>query len=148
MRWPMHRRSFLTLLGSAAAAWPIAASGQMEGRARRVGVLMAFAEKDLEAQARITAFRDGLLKLGWVEGRNLQMEVRWAGPDTYQIDRFAQELSLNNQNLFFHQIRPRPPHCCDIRATYRSCLGLYRIHSAAASSKVFHDQAGTLLVLW
>ena len=63
------RREFITLLGGAAAAWPLAARAQQPERMRRVGVLMGIT-KDAEGQARVAAFRDGLTDLGWIEGRN------------------------------------------------------------------------------
>ena len=74
----MRRREFITLLGGAAMAWPLAARGQQSGQMRRIGVLMPFAKDDPEAQARIAAFVQGLQKLGWTEGRNLQIEYRWS----------------------------------------------------------------------
>ena len=78
----MKRRDFITLLGGA-AAWPLAASAQQE-RMRRIGVLMALAANDPDAQIRITAFVQGLQQLGWVDGRNVHIDTRWAGtpPDS------------------------------------------------------------------
>ena len=77
----MKRRELIRLLGGAAAAWPIAALAQQPDRMRRIGVLMGYAESDLEVQAHIAAFREGLQKLGWTEGRNIQIDTRWAAPD-------------------------------------------------------------------
>ena len=69
----MKRREFITLLGGAAATWPFAARAQPPDRMRRIGVLMAYAEGDQEAgQTRVAAFREGLQKLGWTEGRNVR----------------------------------------------------------------------------
>ena len=68
----MRRREFIALLGGTAAAWPLAARAQQPDRVRRIGVLMAYPEDDLEAQAQFAAFRDGLQKLGWMEGRKSQ----------------------------------------------------------------------------
>jgi hypothetical protein len=77
----MRRRSFITLLGGA-AAWPLAARAQQQpGRMRRIGVLLTNAEADPEGQARFQVFRQGLADLGWVEGRNVRIDVRWAGGD-------------------------------------------------------------------
>src|SRR6266446_2603138 len=70
---PVKRRSFIALLGGAAAAWPLAARAQQGDRVRRIGVLMGYAESDLEAQAHIAAFREELQKLGWTQGRNTQI---------------------------------------------------------------------------
>jgi putative ABC transport system substrate-binding protein len=74
----MRRRDFITLLGGAAAALPLAARGQQSGRVRRVGVLVG-AENDAETQARVAAFRQGLAALGWIEGRNLHVDYRFGG---------------------------------------------------------------------
>jgi putative ABC transport system substrate-binding protein len=71
-----RRRDFITLLGGAAAAWPVAARAQQGERVRRVSVLMPYSENDPEAQARLAALTRGLLDLGWSKGRNLQIEYR------------------------------------------------------------------------
>jgi putative ABC transport system substrate-binding protein len=75
-----------------AAAWPLAARAQQPEPARRIGVLMNLSESDSEVQMRIAAFRDGLKKLGWMEGRNLQVEYRWGAGDSERIRAFAREL--------------------------------------------------------
>src|SRR5262245_4651814 len=86
----LGRRAFIGGLG-AAAAWPLAVGAQGE-RVRRVGVLMPFDQGDREGQARFQAFRQGLADLGWIEGRNLHLDVRWAGPDVAGIRNHAREL--------------------------------------------------------
>ena len=86
----MKRREFITLVGGA-AAWPLAARAQQPAM-RRIGVLVAFSQTDLEAQARITALRLGLQALGWTEGRNLRIDERWAGADTVLLSAYSQEL--------------------------------------------------------
>jgi putative ABC transport system substrate-binding protein len=73
------RREFMTLLGGAAAAWPLAARAQQPERMRRIGVLMGLVASDPEGQSRVAAFEHGLRELGWVKGRNLWIEYRWAG---------------------------------------------------------------------
>ena len=88
----MQRREFITLLGGAAAAWPLAARAQRVGRVRRIGALMSYAENDSEGQARMAAFRESLLNLGWTEGRNINLEIRWAGSSAESMQRFAKEL--------------------------------------------------------
>ena len=78
----MKRRDFITMLSGAAAAWPLAARAQQQGeRIRRIGVLMGYPEGDPQAQANVTALRQGLQDLGWTEGRNVQIDYRWAGAD-------------------------------------------------------------------
>ena len=89
----VERRKFLaTLLGGAAAVWPLAARAQQGERMRRIGVLMAFAENDREYQTNLAAFREELQKLGWTEGRNIQIDYRWAGLDLELMRRYTREL--------------------------------------------------------
>jgi putative tryptophan/tyrosine transport system substrate-binding protein len=87
----LNRREFITLLGGA-AAWPFAARAQQGERVRRIGVLMPYAESDAEAQARVAAFREGLQKLGWTEGRHVRIDYRWAGDDADRLRGYAAEL--------------------------------------------------------
>jgi putative tryptophan/tyrosine transport system substrate-binding protein len=74
----MKRRDFITLLGGAAAAWPLAARAQQAGNMRRVGVLFGRTETDPKAQRDAAIFRQELGRLGWTEGRNLRIEFRFA----------------------------------------------------------------------
>jgi len=87
----MKRREFITLIGGA-AAWPLAARAQQPSATKRVGVLMSLAESDPEGQARLIAFRDGLRQRGWVEGRNLRIDVRWTAGDAERIRASVAEL--------------------------------------------------------
>jgi ABC-type uncharacterized transport system substrate-binding protein len=87
----MKRRDFITL-GASAAAWPLAAWAQQPGRMRRVGVLMAFDENDPEAKAYLSRFRQGLAELGWTDGPNLRMDVRWASGNVDRMGMSAKEL--------------------------------------------------------
>jgi putative tryptophan/tyrosine transport system substrate-binding protein len=87
----MKRRDFITLVGGAAAAWPFAARAQQGDRARRIGVLMN-TTANTEQQQSLVAFQQELQRLGWTEGRNVQMDVRWAGGDAREIRRHAGEL--------------------------------------------------------
>src|ERR1700742_2418340 len=87
----MNRRDFISLLGGAAAVWPIAAQSQPTERIRRVVFLHGIAENDPEAKARVEAFRQGLEALGWVENRNIQIVHRFSGGDFIQIQTYAKE---------------------------------------------------------
>ena len=84
----MNKRKFITLLGGA-AAWPLAARAQ---QMRRIGVLISGDEDDPVDKARLTAFTQALAGLGWNDGRNLRMDLRWHGDDTNRIQALAQEL--------------------------------------------------------
>src|SRR5215470_9342817 len=97
----MRRRELVALLGGV-AAWPLAVRAQQPDRMRRIGVLMVYPESDREGQARVAAFRDGLQKLGWTEGRNIWIDLRWATPgDAEPIQRFAKELVALEPDLIF-----------------------------------------------
>jgi putative ABC transport system substrate-binding protein len=87
----MNRREFNTLLGGA-AAWPLAARAQQDTRVRRIGVLMPCDENDPEAKRRVSAFTQALADLGWTDGRNLRMDLRWAGGELNRSRALAQKL--------------------------------------------------------
>ncbi len=86
------RRQFISALGGAAVAWPLVARAQQPDRMRRIGVQMGPAESDGAAQSALAAFRGALAKLGWTEGSNLQIELRWGGGDPALFARNAAEL--------------------------------------------------------
>jgi putative tryptophan/tyrosine transport system substrate-binding protein len=88
----MRRREFIGLLGGAAAAWPLATGAKQAERMRRISVLMGYPEGDPQAQANVTALLQGLQSLGWIEGRNVQIDYRWAGGDPDKARTFAREL--------------------------------------------------------
>jgi putative ABC transport system substrate-binding protein len=88
----MKRREFITLLGGAAVAWPLAARAQQSERMPRIGVLVAPLESDGEAQRWISALREGLEKLGWNDGRNVRIDVRWGAGDAQRLRASAVEL--------------------------------------------------------
>lgn len=87
----LNRRHVFAFLGGT-ASWPLAARAQQREGMRRIGVLSGFAADDPEGQARIAAFRRGMQEQGWSEGRNLQIDYRWAGPDAGRIKAFAADL--------------------------------------------------------
>ena len=88
----IDRRAFITLVGGAAAAWPVATRAQSPGRVRRVAVLMGYSESDPEAKALLSAFTQGLSELGWADGRNLRMDIRWAPGSVDLMRVYAKEL--------------------------------------------------------
>jgi putative ABC transport system substrate-binding protein len=88
----MKRREFITLLGGAALAWPLAARAQQTERVRRIGVLMNTSADDPEGQARIAAFHQGLQEWGWTLGRNARIDVRWGAVDADNSRRYTAEL--------------------------------------------------------
>src|SRR5262245_53261155 len=89
----MRRREFITLLGGAAAAWPMAARAQQGERLRRIGVLMNTTAEDALGRARLIAFQQGLAQSGWTEGRNLRIDIRWTlGADGERSRGYAAEL--------------------------------------------------------
>ena len=87
----MRRREFLSVMG-AAAAWPIAVRAQPTDRVRRVAILMGYAEGDAEAKALLLEFTQALSEFGWIEGRNLRMDIRWAPGRIDLMRTFAKEL--------------------------------------------------------
>ncbi|MFZ2080068.1 MAG: ABC transporter substrate-binding protein [Xanthobacteraceae bacterium] len=98
----MRRRDFITLIGSAVATWPLDTRAQQRDRMRRVAVLMGLAEDDPETKARLAAFRQGLEKRGWSEGRNLQIEYRFApASNADQARALAQELVAGQPETIF-----------------------------------------------
>ena len=88
----MRRRDFISLVGSTAIAWPLAVRAQQPARMRRVSVLLGLNETDPEAKARVKAFRLGMRDLGWVEGRNVQFEILYAGSNPEAIKKYVAEL--------------------------------------------------------
>jgi putative tryptophan/tyrosine transport system substrate-binding protein len=97
----IRRRDFITLLGGAAAAWPLAARAQQATKLRRIGVLQALAADDAESSRRFTAFVQGLQELGWAEGRNMRIDVRWGAGDAGRIRDYAAELVALAPDVIF-----------------------------------------------
>src|SRR5437588_12769581 len=91
----MRRREFITLSAAAAAAWPLTARAQKSERMRRVGVLSSLTADDPEGQTRIKTFRDTLEGLGWIEGRNLKMDVHWSGGDPKDLRSKAADFAAD-----------------------------------------------------
>lgn len=102
----MRRREFITLIGGTAAAWSVAARAQQASPVRRIGVLMGFAESDPAARSWLAAFRAELTNLGWTEGSNLRIELRWAAADPDRIRTLAKELVDLRPDAIFGQTTP------------------------------------------
>ena len=100
----MRRREFITLIGGAAAAWPLAARAQQP--MRRIGALTPFAEGDAVAQADVTAFRERLQQLGWTDGRNVRVDYRWAAGEVGRIRTYAKELVALQPDVILARTTP------------------------------------------
>ena len=104
----MRRREFIGLLGGAAASWPLGARAQE--RVRRIGMLHAQAENDVERQQSVAVFRQELQRLGWVEGRNIQIEYRWSAGNAADTRKYAAELvALSPDVIFTSGVAPLAP---------------------------------------
>src|SRR5438105_10369643 len=101
----MRRREFIALLGGT-VAWPVVARAQQPDRVRLIGVLMAYAESDRVAQSWLAAFRGALSKLGWTEGSNLRIELRWSAGDEDRMRTLAKELVDLRPNAIFGVTTP------------------------------------------
>ena len=95
----MKRREFIALIGGATASWPFAAGAQQPQRMQRIGMLITTREDDVEGQARVALLRQGLKELGWIEGRNIKIDYRWAGGDAARAKTAAAELVSQTPDL-------------------------------------------------
>ena len=100
------RREFIATLGSAAAAWPVAARAQQGERMRRIGVLMPYAENDAEAKSHLSALAQQLKRLGWSEDRNIRIDVRYAAGIAEQYPALAKELAALQPDVFLSESTP------------------------------------------
>src|SRR6516165_8388832 len=142
----MKRRDLITLLGGSVLAWPLAARAQQPGdRVRRIGVLMAHPEGDPEFQTYVAAFRDGLQKLGWIEGHNIKIDIRWGALEDSELrQRSAKELVALQPDVILTQNTHRPPlQCCNKRAPSPSFLSSLLTRLGAASSRTSRGRAAT-----
>jgi putative tryptophan/tyrosine transport system substrate-binding protein len=102
----MRRREFITLLGGAAAVWPLAARAQQAEQMRRIGVLMNTGADESESQARLAAFMQGLQELGWTAGRNLRIDYRWSVGDAARLRKDAEQLVALRPEVILSGVGP------------------------------------------
>jgi hypothetical protein len=103
----MRRREFITLLGGATVAWPLAGAAQQPEKIRRIGVLMGAAEADPISLVRIAAFKQRLQEVGWIEGRNLRLDVLWAAGNVDRMRAGAKEIvGLRPDVIVAHTLAP------------------------------------------
>ena len=95
----MRRRDVINLLGGATVFWPFVARAQRNEQTRRVGVLMNLTETDPEGQARIAAFLQGMVQIGWTDGRNVQIDIRWGAGDPERLRKYAAELVAQSPDV-------------------------------------------------
>jgi putative tryptophan/tyrosine transport system substrate-binding protein len=102
----LRRREFIRLLGGTAGAWSFAARAQQPGGIRQIGALMAYPEKDAEAQSWVVAFREGLQQLGWTEGHNIVIATRWMTANVESLQRLSKELVASRPELILSSSTP------------------------------------------
>ena len=138
----MKRREFITLL-SGAAAWPLAARAQRGERMRRIGVLMLYPENDSEGQLRATALRQGLQKLGWVTGRNVEIDFQWGFGDADWIRSAAAQLLRLAPDVILAMARRRRGRCSRRAARFPSSSSPAATPSWMAWCRVWPIRAAT-----
>ena len=141
----MKRREFITLLGGATVAWPLAARAQQRERVRQIGVLMAGANSDLDEQFRLTAFQNGLRGLGWAQGHNIQIDTRKVAGMAERFRPYAVELVAAKPDVLMATYLPSTAALQ--RETHTIPIVFVRVsdRSAKASSQIWHGRVATLL---
>jgi putative tryptophan/tyrosine transport system substrate-binding protein len=138
----MRRHEFTRLLGGATVAWSVAAHAQQTERVRRISVLTFSAENDQEGQSSVAAFRDELRKLGWIEGRNIEIDIRWAAADLELMKRYAKELVTLQPDLI---LTSSTPAAAAMLQQTRTIPIVFVIVAGAVSSRACRGQAATRL---
>ena len=138
----MRRRDFITGIAGSAAAWPLAARAQQPDRMRRIGVLMNLAADDAEGQARLAAFVQGLQQLGWTDGRNARIDIRWAAGVADRFREYAAELVALAPDVILASGAVSVAHCYKRPALSRSSSRMPPIRSALVSSLAWRGRAG------
>jgi putative ABC transport system substrate-binding protein len=139
----VKRRDFIAVLSAAAASWPLAARAQQPTGIRRLGVLLNLSENDVEAQRLVKAFRERLAQLGWEDGRNLQIDYRWAGSDVGRIRAFAKELVKLSPDIMVGYATPSVAALQQETRTIPSCSSRSPTRLARALSRAWHIRAVT-----
>ena len=116
----MKRREFIMALGGTAVAWPLEASAQQADRKRRIGILMTIAANDPEAQARIVVFAQALQALGWTDGRNARIDVRWSTTRSDTL-KYAAELATLSSDVILAEGSEAVGPCKQRPAPFQSC---------------------------
>ena len=144
----MRRREFITLLGGAAAAWPLAARAQQPEQMRRIGVLIAQAAEDPESQANVTAFAQGMQESGWIVGRNVQVEYRWGAGDADRVRQFATELAaLAPDVIVTSGASTMPPLLRATRSPFRLSSSNSEDRSLSISLRGFSDFSNRIVMM-
>jgi ABC-type uncharacterized transport system substrate-binding protein len=139
----IKRREFIAALGGAAAAWPLAARAQQSERVRRIGILMGFAENDEVWQAYLASFRRSLKDLGWVEGRNIRFDYRFAGDNSERTRAAAEELVALAPDVIFVSTNPALSAVMEATSAIPIVFTWCPILSAAVTSQAWRIRAGT-----
>jgi ABC-type uncharacterized transport system substrate-binding protein len=139
----VKRREFITLLGGAAVAWPLAARAQQGERMRRVGVLLPATADDAEFQARMGAFHQGLALLGWTIGHNVRIDTRWATTNAAEIRRHAAELAALAPDVILASGTSTVGALLQATRTVPIVFRPSSIRSAPASSTAWRGRAAT-----
>ena len=137
----MRRREFITLLGGGAALWSLAARAQQCERMRFIGVLLPGTADDVQYQARVGAFLQGMQEAGWVIGRNLRIDTRWATTDAADIADTRQNWLRSRPMSFWPMARRPCVHCCRQPALCRLSFRVSLIRLAPASSTAWRARA-------
>ena len=143
----MKRREFITLLGGAAAAWPLPAQAQQRERMRRIGVLMPFSRRRCGRTGPAPAFAQGLQQLGWTDGGNLRIDMRWSAGDADRIRRYAAELVALAPDVILANGTPAMRALQQVTRTRAHRVRRRRRSGGQASSRAWRGQAATSRVL-